>query len=249
KSVRDRIYRAKGQRMFLITRNRTSDMSEDFNVLGSTGNVYTVSICKTPECSCPDFQKGNLCKHILFVYLKVLRVDEHSHVIYQAALISSELKTILANRINDASVTANEHVIKKYNNLMNGNGDESGEGSSTVKQRPLEGEHCSVCFEDFEEKERDSLVWCRTCGNNIHKLCLDQWKRAQSGNTVTCVLCRTPWVSTAAGGPSNYVNEGEGYINFATDAGLSSVRDTSSFNDYSYRKYRWYNRYGEDDEW
>lgn len=39
-----------------------------FAVLGSTGNVYTVTITTQPSCSCPDFQKrGDPCKHLLFV--------------------------------------------------------------------------------------------------------------------------------------------------------------------------------------
>ena len=36
----------------------------EFVVMGSTGNIYTVSIGNLVQCSCPDHAKGNLCKHI-----------------------------------------------------------------------------------------------------------------------------------------------------------------------------------------
>ena len=36
------------------------------NVLGSTGNVYEVNICKVPKCSCPDAMKVCLSFVALF---------------------------------------------------------------------------------------------------------------------------------------------------------------------------------------
>ena len=72
--TRQRIERAKSQRLYLIQQRELSSshgISRTFVVLGSTGNVYDVNIAKIPYCSCPDFERGHLCKHILFVYLKV----------------------------------------------------------------------------------------------------------------------------------------------------------------------------------
>lgn len=42
---------------------------EVFTVLGSTGNVYTVTIALTPSCDCPDGEKNGTCKHVIFVRL------------------------------------------------------------------------------------------------------------------------------------------------------------------------------------
>jgi len=60
--------------MFLIDRTRTtsSDASheeEKFDLAGSTGNVYQVTVSKIPDCTCPDSKKGNQCKHIIYVSL------------------------------------------------------------------------------------------------------------------------------------------------------------------------------------
>jgi hypothetical protein len=58
--------------MFLIERTRRiSDdgmyPEEVFDIAGTTGNVYQVTISKVPSCSCPDAAKGNQCKHIVYV--------------------------------------------------------------------------------------------------------------------------------------------------------------------------------------
>jgi len=70
--VRDRIYRALSQRMFLIDCIKQDDLNRDYKVLGSTGNVYDVHIGQLPTCSCPDSSRGSLCKHVIFVLCRVL---------------------------------------------------------------------------------------------------------------------------------------------------------------------------------
>lgn len=68
----ERLLRVRTQRMFLIDRERTtsedgSSEREVFDIAGSTGNVYQVTISKLPACTCPDSLKGNQCKHIIYV--------------------------------------------------------------------------------------------------------------------------------------------------------------------------------------
>lgn len=69
-----RIQRATSQRLYLLNQQDLStendQLAKKFTVLGSTGNVYDVNIAKFPSCTCPDFLKGNICKHILFVMVK-----------------------------------------------------------------------------------------------------------------------------------------------------------------------------------
>ena len=48
--------------MFIITytRSRTKDILEEVvDITGTTGNIYTVTINKTPSCTCPYAEKGN----------------------------------------------------------------------------------------------------------------------------------------------------------------------------------------------
>ena len=68
----DRISRALSQRMFLIESKVENELQRSYKVLGSSGNVYDVIIGKLPSCTCPDFLRGNLCKHVIFVLCRVL---------------------------------------------------------------------------------------------------------------------------------------------------------------------------------
>ena len=56
-------------RMFVVENNvnivdGTPEM--DFDIVGSTGNIYKTVIKKAPTCSCMDCLKGNQCKHICY---------------------------------------------------------------------------------------------------------------------------------------------------------------------------------------
>ena len=56
--------------MFVIDRTRggTPEIPEEtIDLAGTTGNVYSISICQLPSCTCPDSKKGNQCKHIVYV--------------------------------------------------------------------------------------------------------------------------------------------------------------------------------------
>ena len=57
------------------------------NIVSSSVNSiksYTVQICSSPTCSCPDSQKNGLlvfCKHILFLLRCVLRINKSSELL------------------------------------------------------------------------------------------------------------------------------------------------------------------------
>ena len=56
--TRERLERVTTQRFFMVDRKRVDregELREEFQVLGSTGNVYTVTIQKLPSCSCRCF--------------------------------------------------------------------------------------------------------------------------------------------------------------------------------------------------
>ena len=61
---------------------------------------YSVSIGRTPSCTCNDFLKGRvvkICKHLIWVYVVVLGVDEKSDVLQQAALTEQEVQENFQN--------------------------------------------------------------------------------------------------------------------------------------------------------
>lgn len=42
----------------------------------------------------------------------------------------------------------------------------------------------------------DKVTFCHECGNNVHVECFKRWSASKkgSGEPVTCVYCRCPWV-------------------------------------------------------
>lgn len=58
--------------------------------------VPQVTISRHPTCTCPDFAKGNLCKHILFVMLRVLKLPSNDPLVWQKALMSAEVEEVLS---------------------------------------------------------------------------------------------------------------------------------------------------------
>lgn len=222
-----KLSRARTQRMIVLSRTRISELEENIDIVGSTGNIYTVTIGQLPSCTCPDHLKGNECKHKVYALHTVLRAPED--LVYQLALLSEELETIFTNAppIPTEAVSAAE---------------KDSEGSN--KRKPIEeGTECPICYMDMLDTEQ--LVWCKAaCGNNMHKSCFDQWATSQRGQTVKCVYCRTPW-QPEKGGPGNPKAQGtvgiDGYVNVAAQFGLDVERDTSSYNEYWVRRQR---RYG-----
>lgn len=160
--------------MFVVDRQRIEPQSpssdtahpvETISLAGTTGNIYSITIDKIPNCNCPHATKGNQCKHIIFCLSRVLRVKPDLE--YQLAFLSTELREIFANAPALPSTTAAES-------------DKDG------NRKPLED--CGICCEDFDTKsESEEVVYCKAaCG----KLCLfenarqwlttDRQQRAQS---------------------------------------------------------------------
>ena len=74
-AIKARLEKEHPQRLYLIeqsTKNSASNyLSRSYSVLGPSGRVSEVEICRIPNCSCADFPAGNLCKHMVFVMLRV----------------------------------------------------------------------------------------------------------------------------------------------------------------------------------
>ena len=56
--------------------------------------VYQVEAGRLPHCTCPDFAKGNICKHYLYVMIRVLRLRQDDPVVWQKALLPKEAEEV-----------------------------------------------------------------------------------------------------------------------------------------------------------
>ncbi len=97
--------------------SRAHGVHEVFKVesLGENGHVglYSVSICKEPSCTCPDFtivakQKPYLaCKHLYFVLLRVLGLSQNENMfIHQPIVNEADLFKALTQ---DRTYPSNDH--------------------------------------------------------------------------------------------------------------------------------------------
>ncbi|OAL48702.1 hypothetical protein IQ07DRAFT_588804 [Pyrenochaeta sp. DS3sAY3a] len=218
--------RAMTQRLTVLSRERqgTDEVPEEkITMAGSTGNVYTQVIGLSPSCNCPHAEKGNQCKHIIYVMLRVLKAPEE--IAYQLALLSSELRDLFKNAPPIPGVE-----------LHGKDGTENEELDSNRK--PIEGE-CPICYDDLGDKE--STVYCKaSCGNNVHKDCMMKWLAMKT----TCPYCRAKWVEdTGLDGVIGGVNmtglarNEDGYVNVASQLGLSGERDYSSYHQFWVRRH------------
>ncbi|KAJ6201899.1 RING finger domain-containing protein [Bipolaris maydis] len=207
--------RALTQRLTVLSRERcgTDDVPEEkVLIAGTTGNVYTVSIGLVPSCDCPHAKGGHQCKHIIYVMLRVLKAREE--IAYQLALVSSELREVMRNAPPIP-------------------GTETEKQSEDGNRKPIEGE-CPICYDELDAKE--DTVFCKTsCGNNIHKVCMQNWVAA-ARNNATCPYCRANWdtdalLASKVGNinTSELQRNEEGYINVASQLGLSGSRDYSTY--------------------
>lgn len=240
--IRARIARAVSQRMYMVNQEDLSNelgLCRKYAVLGSTGNVYNIRIERKPSCTCPDAERKGLCKHIIFIMVKVLQVPQHSELVYQTALLQTELAQIFAAAPEPtASVQAKKEVIAAYNKSMGiDTGETQEEASSSsapapavVNDKKPEGD-CPVCFEDMTGGE--ALESCHTCRNYLHKDCLTMWLKIQP----TCCYCRQVWRAfgaaevkvASAGGFGAGGGRDEGYINLGDLQGQEEYRDTSTY--------------------
>ncbi|KAL4809114.1 hypothetical protein BDV18DRAFT_94740 [Aspergillus unguis] len=240
-SYRERLQRAVTQRMFVVNQTVTDTdgiLELEFDIVGSTGNIYKTTIGKVPTCNCPDSLKGNQCKHICYVLVKVLKAP--AHLQYQLAFLSNEIREIYEKSpLRDVKDKAEDH-------------------DTEGKRKPIEGD-CPICFMEFEPGE--DIVWCRAaCGNNIHKACFQQWAATKHHQGVRCVYCRSPWQNQDADGKPDVdlkelLRQGrigaDGYVNVANQMGLSGERDYSTYHRYWVRRQSyssgWLNHYYDND--
>jgi len=179
--------RGKTQKIFLLECHNTKndEYIRKYDVMGTTGNVYTVDIKNIPECSCPDYQtRHKRCKHIYFVLIRVMKVhiDNEDSDYYD----NNELQKMFNNIPNiTINLTAgNEYTVKYKKSKV-----DKEKILITVKQGSLD-DLCAVCLDDLENG--DDLDYCKySCGKNVHKLCHNMWTKKQP--KAICLFCRAPW--------------------------------------------------------
>ena len=195
----------------------------NFNVCGSTSNIYQVKILKSFEwnnvfCNCPDSKKwanvhGVVCKHILFIIFKVLKLFSYENILStikvgdQAELFLEKRKLYkdyievisvfldVFNFEKDTEFMKLEYVNKfnklkdKVDQKVNDNKEDSENNKLVPKDDSIS--HCLICFEDFDKDtilSREVNSQCLICKTIFHIGCLTKW----FSHNKSCPYCRSP---------------------------------------------------------
>ncbi|KAI7880320.1 hypothetical protein K492DRAFT_177999 [Lichtheimia hyalospora FSU 10163] len=246
RNMQSRLQRALTQRMFVFKREQKDQYHTDFQVLGSTGNLYTVTIANHMSCSCFDYVTRQLhCKHLLLVLARVFNLTGESPAYVTLSLTDEELHDMFMTCTPAPGVMVDERIKAIIERKMNGVPEQD-----RSNRKPLDGADCPICYEALTDAQSNTIDYCKTCGNNVHKGCFTQWSNqlSRQGLTISCVFCRTTWEDPNA---RTRTKTCEGYANFADEAGISSVRDTSTYysssNWRARNNRRRYYRYYDDD--
>jgi hypothetical protein len=171
------------QKLFLIETIIDDKPDErKYVVMGSTGNVYDVVIKTIPECTCPDYEtRGNRCKHIYFILIKVMGVADVEQDEYSKEEIIDMFNNI-------PQITNNLIVESKFKEtyLKLKNTDKPKE--DTVSKKGTD-DLCPICLDDLENG--DETDYCKfSCGKLVHKVCYGMWIKKKAAN---CVFCNANW--------------------------------------------------------
>ncbi|KAL6750982.1 hypothetical protein V8C86DRAFT_2793293 [Haematococcus lacustris] len=156
-----------------------------------------VLIGARPSCSCAlpgGPTPAELCLHLLFVLVKVLRVPASNPLVWQLSLTDRELEEVLRCGLLPDRPAHDERPVGRSKTT----GSQAGSTPGQVKRKELdEEEPCPICYEDMAGLAPEFMVWCRYgCGSNVHGKCMNIWAEHQTkalGKELSCPLCRAAW--------------------------------------------------------
>ncbi len=183
----ERKSRGKAQKIFLIlTHEYDNNLERKYEVMGTTGNVYLVTINNSPTCTCPDHvTRSKRCKHIYFVLTRIMMVKTEQEDIKKYT--DNDLEDMFTNipRITE-NLKVDAKSLEKYKTLKkNSNG-------KVDKRNIDQDDMCPVCLGDLEDIDEE-IIFCEySCGACIHKDCFNMFNSKKTG-TIKCLFCHKDW--------------------------------------------------------
>lgn len=231
--ISKRLDRALSQTMYFVDCRELSASKREYSILGNTGNLYHVRIGEERSCTCPDSK--TVCKHILFVLVKLLKVRQNNRKLLRNDWSRHDIVQLFKQTPllpyydeDETTIMAPETVKQEVETLTQTKKvplDISKQDfceETKVHRKATEGEDCCICSDPFKAKER--LVWCAgRCGKNIHSACFEKLREYKLNAKVklTCPLCRVKWFETKTQRVRKRKRNNEGYLNFADITGQS----------------------------
>uniref|UniRef100_A0A7S2KPK2 Anaphase-promoting complex subunit 11 n=1 Tax=Leptocylindrus danicus TaxID=163516 RepID=A0A7S2KPK2_9STRA len=194
--------------------------------------TFKVTIGNIQNCSCGEGLKAKkLCVHILFVMLRVLRIEDTNPLAWQLSLTDDEVTRILDGkhrfqRRDDTKRKFHRKGKKSANQKDKRDEDQDDvakvwddPGFTRERKRLTEDELCPICQEEMttDQLKISELCFCISgCLANFHVKCMKMVESYASakGKSTQCPLCRAEFgplvIPNASSAPKSV--QGKAYI-------------------------------------
>jgi hypothetical protein len=183
-------------------------LERKFDLCGTTGNVYTVTINKSPLCSCPDHtQRKNRCKHIFFILVRIMKVstENEDKLEYDDVDLEDMFDNMPTHMTEiQSGAKADSSMLNKYSKLnVKTNKD------GTVKPQRITGDsRCPVCLDNLKGST-EPVSHCKYgCGSIVHNECAKMYNahRKKTGYHAICFVCQKRWNPVDDPDDNQYLN-------------------------------------------
>jgi len=182
-ALRKRLGKARKVKFFLMHQIG----SNSFLVAGEAPNQkYKVNI-GPQTCSCG---KGPGCLHLLFIMLRVFKIQEND-----SRLTARELKEFETEALfRSYEERKKTRVMRSRQQSMENLDTDMLSMKTTIEEAPEEDALCPICLTEMLEDA--DLNTCSCCHNQVHHHCMSRWTEEcqNQGDIVVCPLCRSSWV-------------------------------------------------------
>lgn len=184
-----RLTKASNDKLYYIDSEKQTDIKKIYKIMGSTGNIYNVTLSTQIKCSCPDFiYRHKRCKHIYFVIIKMFKLQDVDKDNYT----KNELSELINRQDITNGVTINNELLNKYKKIKDG---------KVQEIIPQTDDSCPICLDDITNG--DTYIFCKySCGKCVHEDCYTHWT---TNREKKCVFC-TKYINKLPDSSGNYVN-------------------------------------------
>jgi len=140
-----------------------------------------------------------VCKHVCFVLLRVLRLEDLEFFTRSESLrLTAEEMRFFAEAAEGRITRSVDDVHSTSRSVDDDDEDHDAAAEFFVRRKDVDDtDECPVCYRSLCGEAADGaagadVCWCPACSNAIHASCAERWLR--NAPLRTCVFCRsTAW--------------------------------------------------------
>lgn len=188
---------------FYVMRVSREGDAASFDVRGSTMNRYVVRFSGATgrfSCDCPDAlmhcrRRRCVCKHAVFVLVRMLRRLDFSFFAQGNAIVDPAERASVQARIDELldvpEASLIDELVKETTALALREACFDPDPDKVDPDKVFaDDDECPVCYDTMKSCGASEIARCPTCRNHVHTACVVKWLSAAVRRT--CVMCRSP---------------------------------------------------------